>query len=307
VLKRRQRRFGIALGGLVLSIGLVACTHQGQPTPGPSSAEGRHHTSTADKFGIRYLYPSLPGGMNWESNWGKTATFDKVDPNDAWFDVDHGTASYRTQGGMLYISGESPRMYVHDPRLTRQWKNVEVTMYFMRVADADVPYAGMTAVARANHGVTGDYTQDLCDTRGYGARMRYDGQMDFEKETSHPHNQATDEKTLFPDGMPRDHWIGYKFVVYDLTPSRVKLELWADLKNNGQWRKVNEMVDDGHVFGNWPCKSGINPRMVLNSSPNRPGSESGKPNISVYFRSDGVAKDGLVYRNGSVREIQAPE
>lgn len=244
--------------------------------------------------------------MSWQARWNQNSSFDKVDPNDPWFDVNHGTASYVTRAGQLFITGQTPRMYVHDPDMGRQWRDVEITMYFKRMADARVPYAGMTAVARSNHGVTGDETQDLCDTRGYGARVRYDGRTDFEKETSHPFNQSTHERQLFAGGMPYNRWIGFKFVVYDLSPHRVKLETWLDQNDDGNWRKVNELVDNGHVFGNRPCKPGIDPRMVLNADTNRPGSESGKPNVSVYFRSDGVAPNGLVYRSGSVREIQAP-
>lgn len=257
-----------------------------------------------DEFGIRKLWPDSPGGLSWHAAWDRPRAFTGRDPLDPWFDADHGDGSYFVADGVLVISGDHPRMHVRHPDPHRQWGDVEVTMYFLARRHG-APYAGMVAVARTNHGIDGDPDDAPCDSRGLGGRLRYDGGVDFEKETAHPANVVLQQRRLWPGSLPLHRWIGFKYVVSDFG-SEVRMEIWRDLTegaDGGRWERVLAGRDDGRRFGTASCAPWVDPRAALTADSYRAGSESGHPNRSVYFRTDDAGDAGLFYKWGSVREI----
>jgi hypothetical protein len=290
---------------------------------GTGGSSGGTSGGTLDKFGIRMIYPTVSNGQEWYSKWdnGTSRSFTATDPSDPWFDANHGPGSYRTAGdGVLKITGGAPRMYVHSPSNDGSWTNIEITTYGMRVDDSSNTYAGIMAYARTNHGTVGNESTNFCDDRGYGGMVTYDGRIQFEKEilhhsvNNHGYSQVA-EVQHWSGGMPKNVWIGYKFVLRDKdNGAHVALELWLDESNGassgGQWSKIIDFVDDGTNFGVMcggascdQCAQGIDTKLVLTSSDSRPGSETHQPNVTVYFRSDGVNTDGLRYKTASIRQI----
>jgi hypothetical protein len=142
-------------------------------------------------------------------------------------------------------------------------------------------------------------TDATCGANTYYARLTNNGKVSFEKELFHgvgrnafyPDNDNGDVgKVLFAEGLPRDRWIGFQFLVSTLINNNVHLQLSLDY--DGQWRKVLEYTDNG----NWRVNSddvkcdGYYPENKIIQSPG-----------FVFIRNDGLGR--AEYKNISIEEL----
>jgi hypothetical protein len=304
----------VFLGTFLLVVGLlVALRPPGrhvESTDDPTLWRTTYSASTSevaartDPWGIRKIRKTRTGGQAWYSTWADSE-------RDSWITwITTGAMhAVHPDRGVLEVGGDTVRMYVLDPRERQQWTgDLEVTVYARRIpGTGGEPYSGIVTDVRTNHGSTDDLEENPCDSRGLFARLRFDGQADFGKEIRHPRTVSRNAQQVWADGMPAGVWIGYKHIVYDVEGG-VAQELWVDFPGDGeQWEMVNRIVDRGGVWGKGeqPCRSGIDPSMPMRGGTDRPGSESGLPNVAVLFRVDDVSQHGgLEYRDASVREVR---
>ncbi len=266
-----------------------------------------------DRFGITELFGTRPGGREWSAKWdnGSARTFTAIDPEDPWFDADHGDGEYTVDGqGTLTASGDYVRMYVHDPALTEEWgDNLEITLYFQRISETELlSYSGLQIFARTNHGTIGDEDENLCDSRGLGGKITVDGRFSFEKESRHHGDGYSDLGTEEPwDELPFNTPIGVKYVLRNKdSDTKVRVELYRDVNDGqggGAWEKISEATDDGTNWGTdaESCKSGVDAALPLIRELMLPDSETGKPVISVYLRCEHCT---MSFTRFSVRQIE---
>ena len=283
--------------------------------PGGKDGAAPHVTGGLDRLVVRRMFPTKPGGREWLANWsGTPRTFTGVDPNDPWFDCNHGDGTYEVDGhSRLTASGPTVRMYVHDPKKQTEWDaNLEMTVYFTRINETkSLSYSGLQISARTDHGTTGDERKNLCDDRGYFAKITVDGRWEFEKEIAHHRDGGNDSvATARPwRELPKNTCVGVKYVLRNLPRDCVKLELYRDLtggREGGVWEKMTEFTDTGRNFGvgRTPPAPGVRPELPLLHKFVLPDSEKKKPMMSVYFRHE---YGTMVYEKLSVREIEPLE
>lgn len=266
--------------------------------------------SPYDVFGIRRLYPSDTSGQFWDSrSWHQSArnlSSPQVDPLDPYFQVRGSNNLLAISGdGTAESSGEQVRYYISDPQGHKKWKNFEFTMYTMRVSEISPPsYAGFAVQGRTGAGHTDKPLVNAngypvqCDGSAYGAAIRYDGIADFKKEIKWPnYTKKNPEAVVYADGVPRNQWIGIKYVVYNINNDRdVKLEIWIDKTDGaygGDWVKVMEYLDRG----GWAITSA----KEASSCDYTVDAKLLEGGPAIIVRNDGVYKQ--LYKKMSVREI----
>jgi hypothetical protein len=255
-----------------------------------------------DVFGIDKIYPTKEGGQEWYVNMENPFS-------DDLFSSSFERNITRQEDGSWRIAGPAVRLNVGTPPNAEVWKNVEITGY-AKVIDS----ISSDANDRDNgEGEEKDFTSDLdwrarggrhnhenpCEGTSYTGTIDINGNVGWKKEIWHTggYTDARAVEKVTDSIIAR--WIGWKVVMYNINninnSTAVKLESYLDDKNNNQWRKVTDLVDDG----GWYAKS--SDKEFYSANCGRPKDyiiTNGGP--IVTFRSDNTIWD---FKNLSVREI----
>ncbi len=266
---------------------------------GGSSSGGNSGATCVDVFGTTNFYQTAPGGLVWTSEyWAGDAhevPFGTADPADpAGLGNRRGTGTVTVNGdGTLSMSGSQPRIYLGTAE-NHPWLNVEITVYYQRIEDDGTAFAGLVVGARS--GPNGHGT-DNCTATTYYARIRHDGRIDLAKELEHPTALARETKPIWPADapLPTGQWIGMKYIVYNDGQGGVRLLVYRDLtvgQNGGDWELLVDSTDSGGWAPAHACDFEADHVIV----------EGGGV---VFIRNTGLTGAGALYRNLTVREIDA--
>jgi hypothetical protein len=255
---------------------------------------------TNDKFGIKKIYPTKPGGEEWVMNMQdpnndpRTKQIPMSKNADGSWKVTEDQVRY----GVYTSSGYHPDLVVKDYSILadrgymqspNDWKNVEMTgqVKFNSGGDDD-----WTWYARGGRN-TGNGWPEGCEGTQYKGSLEYtSGRVRWAKEQWHVSYFFSPWKNSPASG---DHkFVGFKVVMYNFLldgKTAVKMESYVDPNNDNQWQKVYDFVDKGG-WGNagGECK-GAPDQIITWGGP------------QATFRWDNANID---LKNLSVREIVPP-
>jgi hypothetical protein len=254
-----------------------------------------------NKFKIKEIYPTKQGGRQWYINMNNP----KEDPV---FTIVSNIPITRSDDGSWFIANPSIRLSVVTPPGGEPWKNVEMTGY------VKIDSTRTTRSLFGSNNEESDSTSDI-DWRARGGRhnndvpcegtalnggIYVDGTVAWKKEIWHTGGYTDARGVVKATNSILDRWIGWKVVMYNINNNTaVKMESYLDDKNDNNWKKVSDVVDNG----GWYAKSSDK---VFYSA------DCGRPKDYIItnagpiatFRADDVAMN---FRDLSIREIQPPQ
>ena len=255
------------------------------------------HNIALDKFGIKEIYPTTIGGREWFINMDNPK-------NDGIFNPE--SSITKQPDGSWQIVGrhkigkynEEVRMNVNTTLGNKQWKNVEITGYAKVVSKSSSSNnnnADLDWYARG-----GRHNSSIpCESTALHGGLYIDGSVGWKKEIWQVggYTDVRDKAKVTDSILGR--WIGWKVIMYNINDdTAVKMESYLDDKNNNNWRKVADLVDNGGWFANSPDNIFYSANcgkakdyIITNGGP------------IVTFRSDNIIWD---FKDLSVREIQPP-
>lgn len=277
---------------------------------------------SVDRFGVREIHPTTPGGREW------TLPDTADTPDDEWQPETNDVT--KVSSGVFDTIGDNGqvRLNVVSPAGKAWWRDVEMTGYFRYVSDhvSDGQVQHLELFARGERhsstSITGDEinggiaappgtatwpgypygssTVDVhCLGTAYHGNVYPTGRALFEKEVTHVEGYADQRGVVSGTGAaPKGAWFGMKFVVRNTKAmDRVHLELWLDAKADGTWTMVTSYDD---TFGNWPASTTTLDGCTAAPYRYTPAMLLSWAGPWVTFRSDSIE---LQLKELSVREI----
>jgi hypothetical protein len=286
----------------VVSIIVVVIYYTSLFFPYRPSVEG------VDLFGIDEIYPTKEGGREWYVNMNEPFADDLF---SSTFDRD----ITRQEDGSWRIEGSAVRLNVGTPSNMEGWKNVEITGYAKVIesisSSSFVNGDRADDSNRDGEGEEEDFVSDLdwrarggrhnnehpCEGTSYIGTIDVDGNVRWKKEIWHTGGYTDARAVEKATDSIIGRWIGWKVVMYNVNDNAaVKLESYIDDKNDNEWTKVTDLVDEGGWYAN-------------SSDEEFYSAECGRPKDYIItnggpvvtFRSDNTIWD---FKNLSVREIR---
>jgi hypothetical protein len=208
------------------------------------------------------------------------------------------------------INGSNIRMNVITPKDFAPWKNIEMTGYVKITSSINQT---KSIIKEDNNNEENNNIVDVdwrarggvhnskypCEGTALNGGIDIDGIVSWKKEIWHTGGYTDARGTNKATNSISDKWIGWKTIIYNIENNKaVKMESYLDDKNNNQWSKVADLIDNGRWYANSPDA------LFYSAGCGKPKDyiiKNGGP--IATFRADNVE---LNFKNLSIREIQPP-